>query len=250
MMKQKNKSIDSLTLISEIERDIESLTRKLSPKEKQAERIKSVSEDLREGRKVTDFRFDQVYPTFARNLSDTHWTPVEVAIRAAELLECSSKTRILDVGSGCGKFCTVAALTSPGTFVGVEQRPHLIEIARTAATDLGAKRTSFIQGNMVDLDWDFFDSFYFFNPFYENKLKSIRIDDTVSFGLDKHSRYVEAVRTKLRSARVGTRVATYHGFGGDIPMGFRKVKKEQIGSDFLELWVKTEMIKSVLKKIE
>ena len=166
-----------------------------------------------------DFRFDQVFPAEIRKISETHWTPVEVAIRATELLVKDSRTRVLDVGSGCGKFCAIGALVSPGWFTGVEERLHLAEIARKASETLGATQASFIHGNMMDLDWSDFDSFYLFNPFYEHKMKSIRIDTTISHSQQKFDRYVEIVRAKLRGTRTGTRVVTYHGFGGDMPGG-------------------------------
>jgi protein-L-isoaspartate O-methyltransferase len=160
--------------------EIEALKNRLSPSKGRRDRIKKVAEDLQGGKMVTDFRFDQVYPPTIRKLSQTHWTPVEVAIRAAELLATSRQTRVLDVGSGCGKFCTVAALSNPAHFIGIEQRPHLLATAKKAAAELGASQASFIPGNMADLDWSFFDAFYLFNPFYENVLKAIRIDETVA----------------------------------------------------------------------
>ncbi len=228
--------------------EIETLQKKLNPEEKRAERVKKLVEDLRSGRQVTDFRFDQIYPPVIRRLSGTHWTPVEVCIRAAELLVTDEKSRVLDVGSGCGKFCTVAALSSRGQFIGIEQRPHLVEAARKAAEELGASQTSFLQGNMADLDWSFFDSFYLFNPFYENKVPAIRIDETVSHNQDKFKRYVEIVKTNLRVARPGTKVATYHDFGGEMPPGYQRIKKEPVGTSYLEVWVKLEMPKTILKR--
>ena len=125
-----------LHIISEIEMEIEALQKRLYSESKRKERINEIIQDLRGGRKVTDFRFDQVFPIEMRRLSETHWTPVEVAIRAAELLVEHDKTRILDVGSGCGKFCLVAALSCLGQFIGVEQRPHLVDIARNTGKEL------------------------------------------------------------------------------------------------------------------
>lgn len=204
----------------------------------QAERAKRLAENLRGGRYVRDLDFDRVYPLSIRLLSATHWTPVEVACRAAELLTQDSNSRVLDVGSGCGKFCIIAALSSCGNFFGVEQRPHLSEVARETAQQLGATQASFIDGNMTELDWSTFDAFYLFNPFYENKLKHIRIDDSVSHNPDKFNRYVEAVRTKLNTARNGTRVITYHGFGGEMPAVYQLTHQESIGPSILELWIK------------
>jgi SAM-dependent methyltransferase len=224
--------------IAGLEAAIEKLRTGLPLAKKQRERIGALVQDLRGGRRVTDFRFDQVYPGSIRALSQTHWTPVEVAVRAAELLVGRGESQVLDIGSGCGKFCAVAALTNPGRFTGVEHRAHLVEAARSACKELGTENAEFVEGNMVDLDWSRFEAFYFFNPFYENKLKDIRIDETVSMGLGKFERYVDTVRAKLDALRRGTRVVTYHGFGGDMPKSFELQSREQIGSSCLELWTK------------
>jgi len=219
---------------------MELLNIKLNLQERRKQRVKKISEDLRTGRAVTDFRFDQLYPLSIRELSETHWSPIDVAIRAAELLVSDETTRVLDVGSGCGKFCIVAALSSRGQFIGVEQRPHLFEVAKKMGEELGASQASFKLCNMMEVDWSSFDSFYLFNPFYENILKSIRIDDTVSHNQDKFTRYIEAVRNRLSLARSGTKVLTYHGFGGDMPMGYHRVHREPLGTSYIELWVKLE----------
>jgi predicted RNA methylase len=219
-----------------LEIELDALCRKMNSEWKRRERIHTIAADLRCGRRVTDFRFDQIYPSTIRELSQTHWTPVDVAIRAAKLLVTNQNTRVLDIGSGCGKFCTIGALSSPGQFAGVEQRPYLLQTARETCDELGASAT-FIQGNMADLDWSLFDSFYLFNPFYENREADIRIDDTIPLSLETFEQYIRVVRAKLRCAKVGTRVVTYHGFGGDVPYGYHLVKREPLGTSVLELWV-------------
>jgi hypothetical protein len=72
---------------------------------------------------IRDRDFDSLFPDMYQEISDTHWTPVEIARRAAQLLVADSSTRVLDVGSGIGKFCLIGALTTSAHFVGVEQRP-------------------------------------------------------------------------------------------------------------------------------
>ncbi len=209
--------------------------------EKRNLRKKALVDDLRNSRKVSDLRFDEFYPLEIRKLSQTHWTPVAVALRATELMATNRKTRVLDVGSGCGKFCTVAALSGHGQFFGVEQRPHLVDIARKVAQELGATQASFIQGNMVDQDWSFYDAIYLFNPFYENVMESIRIDDTVSHSEENYRSYIRTVQTKLQDAQAGTKLLTYHGFGGEMPLGYLRVRKEPIGTSYLEVWVKLDL---------
>lgn len=198
----------------------------------------TVAGGLREGRKVTDAKFDQVYPQLVRNFSKIHWTPIEVTVRATELLEVDHRTKLLDVGSGCGKFCLVGSLASKGHFTGIEQRPHLVEEAKAAAKKLGTRRVKFLTGDMADLDWSVYNAFYLFNPFFENEMKSIRIDKTIPMGHSKFRRYIDVVKAKLDAAAVGTKVITYYGFGGRIPASYQKITKEAAGTDFLELWVK------------
>src|SRR4051794_18508227 len=134
---------------------------------------------MRDGEVVADRAWDQLYPAWVRELSHYHWTPVSVARRAAEWLATDAKTRILDVGSGAGKFCAGGALTSPAVFTGVEQRPHLVEIARQVARTSCIKRCTFVQGNARDLDWNEFDAFYLYNPFAEHLPGYPSIDDAI-----------------------------------------------------------------------
>jgi SAM-dependent methyltransferase len=223
------------------------LTKFYSRKEQLENRIQNLVEDLRLKRKVANSLFDQIYPVEIQKYSSIHWTPVQVAIRATEFLVTNEKSRVLDVGSGCGKFCIVGALSSPGQFFGVEQRPHLVEVAHRAAKRIGANRASFIQGNMADLDWFCYDSFYLYNPFYENEMKFNRIDDTVQFSRENYNYYVGVVQTKLQNLLQGTKVVTYHDFGGEMPPSYHLVKKELIGTGFLKLWIKLDCHKPILR---
>lgn len=186
-----------------------------------------------------DTVFDRCYPEWVRRHSRRHWTPVEVARLAAELLVTDDDTRVLDIGSGAGKFCIVGALTTRGTFSGIEQRADLIEVARAAADHWGAPRASFIHGNITSVDWRAFNAFYLFNPFSEyNEGLSGAIDQSISFSPALSERYIRFTRARLAETPLGTRVATYHGYGGAMPPGFRCIQCEPKGSDFVEIWVK------------
>lgn len=183
--------------------------------------------------------FDGVYPDWVRRHSRRHWTPVEVARRAAELLVTDDNTRVLDVGSGAGKFCIIGALTTRGVFSGIEQRSDLVEVARVAAHQLGVPRTSFIHGNITSVDWRAFNAFYLFNPFSEyNEGLSGALEQAIPFPPALRDRYIRFTRARLAATPVGTRVATYHGYGGPMPAGFRCIACEPKGSDFVEVWVK------------
>ena len=93
-------------------------------------------------------------------------------------------------------------------------------------------------GNMVTLDWSLYSGFYFFNPFYENRYKFAKIDETISVSNEKFELYTKTVISKLREVKPGTKVLTYHGFGGVVPDCFDLVKVQEIGSHHLDLWVK------------
>lgn len=196
--------------------------------------------DLRRGAKVSDVRFDQLYSREIRNLSCKHWTPVCVAMRVAELLVTDSDTRILDVGSGSGKFCLVGALTSPGNFYGVEQRLPLVETASSLVQRYQVERVAFYHADMTAFDWSSYHAFYLFNPFYENLAPSIRIDQSIAMSDERYQSLVRATYERLSLVPVGTRVATFHGYGGTMPKGFDLILREPIATGVIELWIRSK----------
>lgn len=194
---------------------------------------------LREG-KLSDAEFDQVYPHAVRAVSTTFWSPVMVAARAAALLVDSGATHILDVGAGAGKFCIVGALATEARFTGVEHREHLVHAARVASVMLKIDGVEFIHGPMETLDIDQFDGVYMFNPFEENLwAPSDRIDQTVKLSFPRFFLDVALIEGLLGMAKPGTRVVTYHGFGGRIPKSYRQHVRERIHTSHLEMWIKT-----------
>ena len=190
------------------------------------------------GYPVADTEFDKFFPMKARDLSAVHWTPVHVARRAAELAVHHPDDRVLDIGSGVGKFCIVGALTTNGHFVGVEQREGLVGTARDFASHFRVPRVQFIHQNMVDLDWRTFDAIYLFNPFSENLDESIRIDDQCELNSDLYTKYVRSTQAKLTDLNIGTRVVTLNGFGGDFPPSYGLVHEEEIHFMPLQVWEK------------
>ena len=42
------------------------------------------------------------------------------------------------------------------------------------------------------------------------------------------------MKTQLALARVGTRVVTYHGFGGEMPAGYEVVSRDYCGTDWID----------------
>lgn len=180
--------------------------------------VKAILQALEEDRDVSDQEFDQIFPESIRQVSEIHWTSVEVARKAAQLLVVDGNTRVLDVGSGCGKFCFVGSLTTRGQFYGIERRLHLSQLSRRIADAYEMKRIEFIEGDIRSIDWSQFQSFYLYNPFVENiYADDIQIDQSIDFSERSYTDLVHWVQQRLHSLPPGTRVATYHGFGGDMP---------------------------------
>ena len=199
-------------------------------------RALAIREALEHRRAVSDAELDHVFPDELRDRSSQHWTPVEIAVRAAELLAPRPDARVLDVGSGAGKLCIVGALVTGATWWGVEQDATLVAAANHAAWELGVgDRTRFVHGDGSRMPWDDFDAFYFFNPF-GTLLLAPHASPFVRYATIQNT--LRRIHQRLIATPVGTRVVTYHGYGGPMPAGFTQVTSEAVGNDALELWIR------------
>jgi hypothetical protein len=147
-----------------------------------------------------------------------------------------TKTRVLDIGCGPGKFCLIGASRTEGRFTGVEQRSNLVAAARLAATDLGTSNVEFIHGNVMDVNFADYDAFYLFNPFEENMLNGQKIDSAIPLTPALFKRYTSHVATQLGAMPLGTRVVTYAGYANDIPTCY--YCESAFFGDDLKLWIK------------
>lgn len=170
---------------------------------------------------TSDDDFDSIYPSRIRALSSRHWTPVIVARRAAAFLVRRPDTKVLDIGCGPGKFCIVGAMTTLGQFTGVEQRLHLVEVARSAIAESQIENACVLHKNIVDVPFSDYDAFYLFNPFAENLMKEGKIDASVPLSEKLYKEYTFYVLKQLALAPLGARVATYWGPFDGVPIGYR-----------------------------
>jgi SAM-dependent methyltransferase len=209
-----------------------------SPRRRETPRdFSAIAERLRRGVLIFDRRFDEIFPVAVRRASCVHWTPVEVAVRVSHLLTVVPSARILDIGSGVGKFCLVAAAASTARVTGIEHRTHFVDIARDAATKLGVD-VDFRRGSIEDLDPAAFDGIYLFNPFAENLASpEDHLDKTVELNETRFHSDVETTERFLASAPYGTRVVTYCGFGGQMPGAYVLERRERCAG-IIEVWVK------------
>jgi 2-polyprenyl-3-methyl-5-hydroxy-6-metoxy-1,4-benzoquinol methylase len=185
----------------------------------------------------SDAAFDTLYSLRVQQLSSIHWTPIEVAKRAAAHLTGGAGKNILDIGSGAGKFCIIAAHNFPDhIFYGVEQRKALIDeaiIAQNATSTLNAK---FIHANFNELDMERFDHFYFYNSFSENLFHYKPIDNLVQASAEIYEEYLAQFYSLLDSKPPGTRLATFHCPDGYVPPAYKRIRHSP--GEMLSLWIK------------
>lgn len=176
---------------------------------------------------ASDSDFNRLFPSSMQILAIKHWTPVVVARKAAGFLTNNKPVRILDIGSGIGKFCLTAAYYYPhAQFIGVEQRADLVAYAEGAKEVLQLENVSFIHGNFTDLDFREYDHFYFYNSFYENLFGKDKIDDRLSFSSELYNQYSRGLKSQLELMPKGTRVAAFHSLEYETPKGYRVVNSE------------------------
>lgn len=205
------------------------------------EEIEEIRERLRSGQLVSDHAFDFWLPDLARRHSIRHWTQVGVAARVAGWLAARGVSRVLDIGSGIGKFCVVGALSSDLAFVGVEHRRSLVETARCVAAMFDVeKRATFLHGDATEVEASAFDALYLYNPFEENlHPASVWIDQTVEVSRRRFTQSLSRVERLLSDRPSGSYVVTYNSFGGRIPDSYDLELSKVAGTNLLRLWRKT-----------
>lgn len=185
----------------------------------------------------SDQYFDQLYPQSISALASRHWTPLTIAKEAANFLAVGSNVRILDIGSGVGKFCLIGAKFHPNAlFTGIEQRASLNQIAQSVAHDLSLNNTEFLTGNFTDIDFTPYHHFYFYNAFYENLIDNDSIDQTIQQSPELFNLYNRKLYKQLKKLPSGTRIATFHSSEYEMPNSYQVVG---VGSnEDLKFWVK------------
>jgi hypothetical protein len=182
-----------------------------------------------------DAAFDCLYPEHFQLLSQ-HWTPLAVARRAAAFL-AEPEAKILDIGSGIGKFCLAAGHYFPETFFyGVEQRQELIYLAEEIKGHMKMENANFIYANITQLNFTEFDHFYFYNSFYENLDPDNRIDDTLELSGGLYDYYTKYLYTALNERPSGTRLVTSHTFDEEVPPAYQLANMSKDG--LLKMWIK------------
>jgi SAM-dependent methyltransferase len=92
------------------------------------------------------------------------WSSLHHIIEASSVLKNCKK--VIDIGSGTGKFCLIAAKLNPDThFVGIELNEKYWAEAIRLKDILGISNVDFILTNYKNVDITKYDGIYIFNPF-------------------------------------------------------------------------------------
>jgi predicted RNA methylase len=183
-----------------------------------------------------DTEFDWLYPKHFQLLSLKHFTPLSIAQKAAEFLSLPN-TRVLDIGSGAGKFCITAGYHFPETFFyGVEQRHELHYLAESINRYTGLPNVNFIYGNVTQINFKEFDHFYFYNSFFENIDQMYQIDDTIELSEGLYNYYTQYLHMALSAKPSGTRLVTFYSLEQEIPPDYRLADVSY--DTLLKMWIK------------
>ncbi|WP_343692190.1 class I SAM-dependent methyltransferase [Chitinophaga sp.] len=186
---------------------------------------------------TSDDAFDLIYPRGMQQLSKRHWTPLQIATASAAFLAHKPGTRILDIGSGVGKFCLIGAHFHPNSyFYGIEQREDLYLHARTAKEVLKVENADFILGNFTRFNADQYDSFYFYNSFFEHLTPEDGIDQQIDFSTNLYDYYTRYMQDIMDQRGSGTRLVTYYSMGDEVPDSYQLVDASD--DMLLKMWIK------------
>lgn len=178
-----------------------------------------------------------LYPASIQQLDKMHWSPLPVIYKAIQFLAEGKEIKILDIGSGSGKFCLTGSYLRPETaFYGVEQRKFLVDQAVEVKNLLDRQNVQFIHKDFTQLDLREFDGFYFYNSFFENLPGSDKIDDSMEYSIELYHYYSQYLGKQLESMRPGTKVVTFCSWDDEIPPGYSLIRSDMEG--LLKFWVK------------
>jgi SAM-dependent methyltransferase len=195
---------------------------------------------LRVGYCPPDGVFDAFLPEDLANLSADQWTPLEVAVVAASWLAELGLKRVVDIGSGPGKFCVAAALAGNGAFIGLEQNPRFVRVARTLARLFGVEeRVHFLHGNLGEGALPEAEAYYLYNPFAQH-LFAPSDGGEATPDYHRYRRDVMSAQDTFRRAPSGTIVLTYNGFGGLMPSSYEACRVDRELPCVLRMWRKSQ----------
>jgi Methyltransferase domain len=197
-----------------------------------------IFEQIRSNEEINDIEFDLMYPIKLKDAIEMHFTPIEVAKTAARYLAHKKGVKVLDIGSGAGKFCMIGSACTEGSFTGVELRESLFATALRISKRYNLLNIEFVHANITDIPFKDFDAFYFFNAFYENvsRLGVGKINNELDLSRELYDTYSFYVKQQLDEMPVGTKLVTYFSFSKEVPDSYHLQFTDFDGK--LKMWEK------------
>ena len=195
-----------------------------------------VFEQLKQKKYPENATFDKIYPKLYQEHSARHFTPVNIAIKAAKLLVDNPSDKILDVGSGVGKFCCIGSCVTDANFYGVEQRKSLTNLANKIKRNYKLKKAHFINDDFKALDFKKFNGIYFFNSFHEYFDDTCILDESSKVSLMEYKKFHQDLMDKLNECHSGTKLVTYYKFKNKIPSTYQFIDMNETG--LLKFYIK------------
>lgn len=188
---------------------------------------------------IPDIDFNAIYPPRISSLAKKHWSSVSISKLASEFLVDRPGTKVLDIGSGAGKFCLIGATNTKGHFTGVEQRGELVELSARLSKSYRIHNVKFIHANITSIKFNDYDAFYFYNSFYENIDVLNSIDFSVRLDIQLYHRYSMHLVEQLVSLPAGTRLVTFCSPLSIVPQSFKLQDSSHGG--LLKFWEKVSV---------
>lgn len=188
---------------------------------------------------VDDGEIDRILSPEKPPGSDVLFPTVALALEVARTLSTSQASRILDFGSGSGKFCLLGATVSEGIFVGIEASSELISRAYRACGSQEVNRVHFRNTPVREIDFASFSAFFFHDLSIENLALLPPEGQAATATGPLLNQYFYRIRSRLESAPLGTRVVVY---GLELPLppaGYERLSHQRNGDRRLELWSKS-----------
>jgi len=198
-----------------------------------------IADVLRRGACPPDAAFDALLPEDICALSGDQWTPLEVALAAANWLKDSGVRRVVDIGSGPGKFCIAAALAGSCEFIGLEQNWRFVAVARSLARLFGVQsQVRFMHAELDETSLPEGEAYYIYNPFAQHLFDP---SGAAKPNYERYRRDVALAQEAFRRARAGTIVITYNGFGGLMPSSYEMCRVDRELPCVLRMWRKVRL---------
>jgi 16S rRNA A1518/A1519 N6-dimethyltransferase RsmA/KsgA/DIM1 with predicted DNA glycosylase/AP lyase activity len=159
-----------------------------------------------------------------------------VAIDAAKWLSGEDRRKVLDIGAGVGKFCLYGACYTNSEFTGIEIRTELVKIAEDIFKAFDVRTAKIIHGNITDFNISNYTAFYHYNPFQENIVTHLKLDNNILLASDFYHIYTRYTYSQLAMAKQGSRLATYYGDCFTAPPVYKLIKELHGGK--LKFWIK------------